>query len=220
MFRASRRSGEDIEGIEVKFTINNFNSQSIIKDGLFINAQEMKKLKTIKKDNFTIHFIMTGGTIDSYYDGKKDTVVPSVHSIIPRFIEGMKLYNKTIFSEVCMKDSREITKKDLRNILNKIEKSTSTRIIITHGTYTMSDSARFIKANIKRKDQTIILTGSMVPIAEFTMSDGGFNLGYAVSKVQDLLPGVYVCMNGSVFFANDVVKSIDERRFFSIIKGK
>jgi len=108
----------------------------------------------MKKNTLSIHFIMTGGTIDSHYDGKKDTVVPNKQSIMPRFIESMKLYDKTIFSEVCMKDSREITKKDLKNILNKIEKSSSKRIIITHGTYTMSDSARFIETNLKRKDQT------------------------------------------------------------------
>jgi len=180
----------------------------------------MKKLNTMEKDNITIHFIMTGGTIDSYYDGKKDTVIPYKHSIIPRFIEGMKLYNKIIFSEVCMKDSREITQKDLRNILDKVEKNSSKFIIITHGTYTMPNSARFLEKNLKRKDQTIILTGSMVPIAEFTMSDGGFNLGYAVSKVQDLPPGVYVCMNGTIFSAGEVIKSISERRFSSIIKGK
>lgn len=174
----------------------------------------------MKRDIFSIHFIITGGTIDSYYDGTKDTAITNEHSIIPRFIEGMKLYNKTIFSEVCMKDSREISRKDLKNILNKIERSSSKHIIVTHGTYTMPDSARFIKANSKRKDQTIILTGSMLPIAEFTMSDGGFNLGYAVSKMQSLAPGVYVCMNGTVFSADEVVKSISEGRFSSIIKGK
>lgn len=60
----------------------------------------------------------------------------------------------------------------------------------------------------------------MLPIAEFTMSDGGFNLGYSVSKIQSLEPGVYVCMNGTVFSADKVVKSISEGRFSSIIKGK
>lgn len=185
-----------------------------------LNIYEMKNMDKTKKDNFTIHFIMTGGTIDSYFDGKKDTIVPYKHSMVPRFIEGMKLYNKTVFSEVCMKDSREITRSDLKNILNRIERSSSKHIVVTHGTYTMANSARFLEANIKRKDQVIILTGSMVPIAEFTMSDGGFNLGYAISKVQELLPGVYICMNGTAFSAHEAIKLIDERRFSSIIKGK
>lgn len=174
----------------------------------------------MKNNNFGIHFIMTGGTIDSYYNGTKDTAIVNQHSIIPRFIRSMKLNNETKFSEVCMKDSREIIKKNLINVLKKIEKSSSKHIIITHGTYTMPDSARFIKANLKRKDQTIIFTAAMLPIAEFTMSDGGFNLGFAVSKVQDLPRGVYVCMNGRVFSADEVIKSISEGRFSSIIEEK
>src|SRR3990167_2465925 len=167
------------------------------------------------KSNDTIHFIMTGGTIDSYYEGTKDTVVPNEHSIIPRYIKSFKLYDKTIFSEICMKDSRDITKIDLKNVLDEIETSPSKYIIITHGTYTMPDSARYLKANLKRKDQTIILTASMLPIAEFIMSDGGFNLGYSVSKVQDLPAGIHVCMNGKVFTPDEVIKIISEGRFSS-----
>ena len=119
-----------------------------------------------------------------------------------------------------MKDSRDITKIDLKNILNEIEKSPSKKIIITHGTYTMPDSARYLKANLKRKDQTIILTASMLPIAEFIMSDGGFNLGYSVSKVQDLPAGIHVCMNGKVFTPDEVIKIISEGRFSSILSEK
>lgn len=53
----------------------------------------------------SIHFIITGGTIDSYYEGTQDTVIPNEHSVIPEFIKSTKLYNELIFSEVCMKDS-------------------------------------------------------------------------------------------------------------------
>ncbi len=171
----------------------------------------------MSKKTSPLHFIMTGGTIDSYYDGTKDTAVTNKESIIPRFIQMLKLYNKTKFFEVCMKDSREIKKSDLKKVLSEIEKSTCKHVIITHGTYTMPDSARFLRANLKRTDQTIILTASMLPMTEFTMSDGGFNLGYAVSEVQHLEPGVYVCMNGKVFSSEEVIKIITEGRFSSII---
>ena len=164
-----------------------------------------------------IHFIMTGGTIDSYYDGIKDTAVPNKESIIPRFIQSLKLYNKTKFSEVCMKDSRNITKTDLKKVLNVIESSPYKNIIVTHGTYTMPDSARYIQANLKKDSKTIILTAAMLPMAEFTMSDGGFNLGYAVANVQKLPPGVYVCMNGKVFSSDEVIKIISQGKFSSII---
>ena len=164
-----------------------------------------------------IHFIMTGGTIDSYYDGIKDTAVPNKESIIPRFIQSLKLYSKTKFSEVCMKDSRSITKTDLKKVLSIIENSPYKNIIITHGTYTMPDSARYIQANLKKNDKTIILTAAMLPMTEFTMSDGGFNLGYAVANVQKLSSGVYVCMNGKVFDASEVIKIISQGKFSSII---
>ena len=163
---------------------------------------------------------MTGGTIDSYYDGTKDTVVPNENSIIPRYIQGLKLYNKTKFTQVCMKDSRDITEKDLKKVLREVKKSSCKHIIITYGTYTMPDAARYLQANLKRKDQVIILTASMLPIAEFTMSDGCFNLGYAVAKVQNLKPGIYICMNGKVFASTEVIKVISQGRFSSILGEK
>lgn len=163
-----------------------------------------------------IHFIITGGTIDSYYEGTKDTVVPLAHSIIPSFIQSLKLYTPSTFTELCMKDSRELTAEDFKTILNAIEQSSCTQIIITHGTYTMPDTARYIKANISRKDQTIVLTGSMIPIVGFAPSDGPFHVGYAVAQVQSLEPGVYLCMNGKTFLPEEVMKVNVEGKFRSI----
>jgi len=167
-------------------------------------------------DDQTIHFVITGGTIDSYYEGTRDTVMPSDHSIIPEFIKSIKLYNDSTFTEVCMKDSREINEDDRKKLLKTIEESPSKKIIITHGTYTMPDTARYLKANLKRNDQTIILTGSMIPIKGFSPSDGTFNLGYSVAQAQKLEPGIYVCMNGKVFDPEEVMKIISEGRFTSI----
>jgi L-asparaginase len=164
----------------------------------------------------TIHFILTGGTIDSYWDGIADTAVPLEHSVVPEFIRSLKLYNATEFTEVCMKDSRKLNEDDRQNILSTVEQSNFTKIIITHGTYTAPDTARFLKVNLKRTDQTIILTSSMVPIRGFSPSDGPFNLGYAVAQIQSLKPGIYVCMNGRVFSPEEVVKAIQEGRFISV----
>lgn len=165
----------------------------------------------------TIHFIITGGTIDSVYDGSKDTVVPSKESIIPEVIGGMKLYSTTSeFTTVCMKDSRELNDKDRNDILETIKKSPASKIIITHGTYTMPDTARFLKANLNQSNKTIIITGSMIPIKGFSPSDGTFNLGYAIAKIQDLNPGIYVCINGHVFTPEEVIKNLSEGTFSSI----
>jgi L-asparaginase len=164
-----------------------------------------------------IHFILTGGTIDSYYDSTKDTVAPNKKSVIPSFIESLKLYNtNTTFTTVCMKDSRDITNDDRMNVLKLLETTDSVQIIITHGTYTMPDTARFIKANLKRKDQTIVITASMIPLNGFNMSDAQFNLGYAFAKVQDLQVGIYACVNGHVFSPEEILKNVKEGKFESI----
>lgn len=166
-----------------------------------------------------IHFIITGGTIDSYYDGMKDTAVPREKSVIPEFINSMKLYGGGFeFTQICMKDSRSLTREDIDNVLQAVEGSPHTKIIITHGTYTMPDTARFLKANLKRQDQTIILTGSMIPLQGFAPSDGPFSLGYAIAQLEYLQPGIYVTMNGKVFSPDEVMKVINEGRFTSIFE--
>ena len=162
-----------------------------------------------------IHFIITGGTIDSYYEPTKETTVPNKNSTISRFIKTLKLYEAFEFSELCMKDSRELTIKDVKKICETIEKSPHKKFIITHGTYTMSDTARYLKANLKKKDKVIIFTGSMIPLSGFAPSDAPFNLGFAVAKLEDLQNGIYICMNGKVFSSKEAVKSLSEGRFVS-----
>jgi len=164
----------------------------------------------------SIHFLITGGTIDSFYDGTADTVKPSKSSVIPEYINSLKLYDKAVFTTVCMKDSRSLTKIDLGNILKAVEKSPYKKIVITHGTYTMPDTARFLKAKMKRKDKVIILTGSMIPLNGFNFSDAPFNLGYSVAKLFESKPGIYICMNGQLFSPEEVAKRISEGRFYSI----
>lgn len=168
----------------------------------------------------TIHFIMTGGTIDSFYNGTKDTVETVKHSSIPQFIKTLKLHEKVEFTEICMKDSRALTRNDMRKVVNTLEKSPYTNIIITHGTYTMPDSAKFIKANLKRKDQKIIFTGSMIPLMGFAPSDAPFNLGFSIAKIHHLEPGIYVAMNGRIFSPEEVAKLLYEGRFISVFGDK
>lgn len=170
----------------------------------------------MSKEAFTIHFIMTGGTIDSFYDPRTDTVIPNEKSIIPSFINSLNIAHKTTFTTVCMKDSRQLKPHDVESVLKAIERSPCKKIIVTHGTYTMPDSARFLEANLRRTDQTIILTASGIPIQGFSPSDGPFNLGYAIAKLEDLDGGVYVAFNGKIFTPKEVMKVVSEARFTSI----
>ncbi len=165
----------------------------------------------------SIHVIITGGTIDSYYEGTKDSVVPNKESVIPGFMNGLKSFDTNFeFTVVCMKDSRDIVESDRKEILRVIEESKQDKILITHGTYTMPDTARYLKANLKNTNKTIVLTASMIPIQGFSPSDGPYNLGYSVAKLQDLEKGIYVCINSHVFDPEEVVKDLSEGRFTSI----
>lgn len=119
-----------------------------------------------------------------------------------------------------MKDSRAMNQHDMENILKVIQNSPHKKIIITHGTYAMPDTAKYLKSGLKRNDQTIVFTGSLIPLIGFAPSDAPFNLGYSVAKVQELKPGIYVCMNGRIFSPEEVVKLLYEGRFISIFSKK
>lgn len=165
-----------------------------------------------------LHLILTGGTIDSHYDGAKDTVVTSKTSSLPEFLESLKLGRKTKITTVCMKDSRALSLTDRKKVLSTIERSPMKKVLVTHGTYTMPDTARYLNANLKRKDQVIILTGSMIPLVGFSPSDAPFNLGFAIASLDTLPPGVYVSMNGKVFTPDEVVKELNRGVFNSIFQ--
>jgi L-asparaginase len=87
------------------------------------------------------------------------------------------------------------------------------KILITHGTDTMPETAALLAGMIK--DKTIVLTGAMVPY-KFGSSDGLFNLGSALAFVQTLPPGVYVAMNGKIFEGENVRKNKAKGEFESI----
>ena len=160
-----------------------------------------------------IHFIITGGTIDSHWDPIKDTAVANERSIMPNFVLRLNLPFQLDFTTVCMKDSREINDEDRMQIVRTIEASNSATFLITHGTYTMAETARFIKGHLKRKDCTVLITGSFVPLTDIIRSDGGFNMGFAIAQLQHLGHGVYLAMNAQVFEADQAEKIIHEGRF-------
>jgi L-asparaginase len=142
-----------------------------------------------------IRLLITGGTFDKEYDelnGRlffKDTHVPEMLKL------GRCALDMAVRT-VMMVDSLEMTDADRQAILANCRQAPETRIVITHGTDTMVETARVLAPAGDRK--TIVLTGAMVPYA-FGSSDGLFNLGSALSFVQALPPGVYIAMNGRSF---------------------
>jgi L-asparaginase len=156
-----------------------------------------------------VRILIAGGTFDKEYDeitGKlyfKDTHIP----------EMLKLGRCRLdvqIRTVMMIDSLEMTDSDRELILDHCRKSPEDKIVITHGTDTMVETAQMLAKKIKEK--TIVLTGAMIPYA-FGSSDGLFNLGSALSFVQALPPGVYIAMNGKCFSWDKVQKNRERGEF-------
>ncbi len=103
-----------------------------------------------------------------------------------------------------MMDSLEITDADRGIILENCTLCEHERIVITHGTDTMEQTAQLLGKSIK--DKTVVLTGAMIPY-KFGSSDGLFNLGSALAFVQTLPHGVYIAMNGMYFNWDNVRKN-------------
>ena len=105
-----------------------------------------------------------------------------------------------------MIDSTEMTTEDRQIIAHNCRRTPTEKILITHGTDTLIQTAQYLEE--EGLDKTIVITGAMVPYAFGTSSDGFFNLGSALAFVQALPRGVYVVMNGRVFHASEVRKNI------------
>jgi L-asparaginase len=113
-----------------------------------------------------------------------------------------------------LKDSLEMTPEDRATIVEHCKNAEENCIVITHGTDTMTATARELAAAVNDQTishntigaKTIVLTGAMIPYA-FGSSDGLFNLGSALSFVQTLPAGVYIAMNGRFFNWDNVRKN-------------
>jgi L-asparaginase len=156
-----------------------------------------------------IRILVTGGTFDKEYD--------EIHGRLyfkqTHLQEMLKLGRCRLDIEietVLMIDSLDMTDEDRHAILERCRKSPEGRIVITHGTDTMVDTARVLANGIQ--DKTIVLTGAMIPYA-FGSSDGLFNLGSALSFAQALPAGVYIAMNGRYFPWNNVRKNRERGEF-------
>jgi L-asparaginase len=159
-----------------------------------------------------IKILITGGTFDKEYD-EINGVLYFKDTHVPEMLKQGRCRLETHLRTVMMIDSLEMTEADREIILEHCRKSPEDRIVVTHGTDTMVETAKFLAQGITEK--TIVLTGAMVPYA-FGSSDGMFNLGSALSFVQVLPPGVYIAMNGKYFTWDNVRKNRERGEFEKI----
>ena len=112
----------------------------------------------------------------------------------------LEIETQTVF----LKDSLDIVDQDRESIANLLKKAKHKRIVITHGTDSIAETASFLESYDLGK--TIVLTGAMIPYS-FGASDALFNLGSALAFAQMLNEGVYVAMNGKYYKAGAVKKN-------------
>lgn len=158
-----------------------------------------------------ISIITVGGTIDKvYFDAKSEYEVgpPNIEKVLSE----QNLSISYSIKSLMRKDSLDLTDNDRRVIAESVASDPCSRIIITHGTDTMVETAKTLTPIMNK---TIVLTGALEP-ALFKTSDAVFNIGCALGAVQALAPGVYIVMNGKVFPADKVWKNLQKNRFESL----
>ena len=156
-----------------------------------------------------IHLLVTGGTFGKEYNELTGELFFK-HTHLPDMLRLGRCLLEAQIDTLMMIDSLQMTDSDRRLILDRCLQSPHSRIVITHGTDTMEQTAAVLGAAVS--DKTIVLTGAMVPYT-FGSSDGMFNLGTALAFVQTLSPGVYVAMNGRCFHWDTVRKNRDRGIF-------
>jgi L-asparaginase len=155
-----------------------------------------------------VAFITTGGTIDKvYFDAmSRFEVGETVVSHILRQ-GGVSLDFEVV--PLMRKDSLELTDADRAAIRAAVVARHEDRVVITHGTDTMVQTARALEGI---EGKTIVLTGALSP-ARFQDSDAMFNIGLAVAAVQTCPPGVWIAMSGRIFHPDRVQKNREHNRF-------
>ncbi len=155
-----------------------------------------------------IKFFSVGGTIDKiYFDtlSRYEVGDPNIKEIL----QNARVNFDYEITSLLKKDSLDMTEQDRMTILKAVQNDYNDKIIITHGTDTMIETALAL-CSIKTK--VIVLTGSMEP-AKFKDSDAMFNIGAAVAAVQILPTGVFLVVSGRIFTPDNVQKNRAQKQF-------
>ena len=172
-----------------------------------ISSQESnEKMKFVP-----VRVFSTGGTIDSSpdYDPTKKSVFSGTY--LPQMFAQARLPEEAIIEPLMQKDSMDLTVEDRQVMLDHCIQSPQDRILITHGTDTIAETAKFLgEKGVGNK--TVVLAGSFVPLSQ-PNSDAHFNIGYSMAAAQLLSAGVWVAINGEIFEWDNVQKNRDKMRF-------
>jgi L-asparaginase len=158
-----------------------------------------------------IHFLITGGTIDHIEKSTNTTaeqsaVLAYLHDHIrPHF----EISQETLF----LKDSRDITQEDRELILERIIAAPSPHLVLTHGTFTMVETSKFLHQHQSQfSEKIVVLIGSFIPINELN-SDAPFAIGFGCASALTAPPGVFISMHGHLWSPFQVEKNLKTQRF-------
>ena len=155
--------------------------------------------------------LTTGGTFDKqYFDALSEYRITD--TIVSQMLDTGRVHHPVEVREVMRKDSLDLDDQDRALLVQQVLAADTDRIVIVHGTDTMTDTARVLAA---AGGKTIVLTGALTP-ARFAVSDAAFNLGMAFAVAQVAAPGIYITMNGTVFDALAVRKDRAKGAFVAL----
>ncbi len=161
--------------------------------------------------NTSIAVLVAGGTIDKCYNPINGELELSASSV-SEMLRQSRLSAHTRVENVLLKDSLEMTELDRLTLLAAAKHASEDRILITHGTDTMVDTAKVLAADSGTANKVIVLVGAMLPFS-VSGSDALFNLGSAVMALELAQSGVYIAMNGRLFGYAEVIKNRQAGRF-------
>lgn len=159
-----------------------------------------------------LRIFSTGGTIDKvYFDDKSSYEVgePLIHHLLN---EAQVTLDYAV-TPLMRKDSLDLDDADRATICAAVLGAEEERILITHGSDTMTVTGRaLLDAGVKARGKVVVITGALAP-AMFRTTDALFNIGLAFAAMQLAEPGVYIAMNGQIFPADSVRKNRERNRF-------
>jgi len=159
----------------------------------------------------SILILTTGGTIDKlYFDALSEYQIGD--SVVERLLRTARVAPAFRVQELMRKDSLELTDDDRRTIAAAVRDAPEERVVITHGTDTMTDTAHALGGGAGK---TVVLVGALAP-ARFAESDATFNLGMAFAAAQVAAPGVWIAMNGTIFDGAKVRKDRTINSFVAV----
>jgi L-asparaginase len=159
--------------------------------------------------------IVTGGTIDKRYDPLTGELSFG-ETYLPEMLARARPGGEIVVEQLLMKESSDLDNEDRAAIATACQRATEEKIVITHGTSAMAETAQALASEGLGAAKVIVLTGAVIPYSFGGSSDAMFNLGSAMAYSAALPPGVYIAMHGTAFESGNVRKDTSVGMFTAI----